>query len=52
MQSAVHHITRAYLEPAGMLRIAGSQMAWKGCAAIQNPLRSLTAESVHAGGLR
>jgi len=29
-----------------MRRIAGPQMAWAGCAAIQNPLRTLTAELV------
>jgi hypothetical protein len=33
--SVVQATTRASQEPAGMLRIAGSQMAWEGCAAIQ-----------------
>ena len=27
-------------DPAGMLRIAGSQMAWEGCAAIRTQLRA------------
>jgi hypothetical protein len=33
-------ITAPSLEPAGMLRIAGSQMAWKGCAAVRANLRA------------
>jgi hypothetical protein len=35
-----------------MLRIAGSQMACEGCAAIQNTLRALTFFGVFSGRLR
>jgi hypothetical protein len=34
------HATAPSLEPADMLRIAGSQMAWKGCAAVRTNLRA------------
>jgi hypothetical protein len=37
---AVLPTTAPSLEPAGMLRIAVSQMAWKGCAAVRTHLRA------------
>jgi hypothetical protein len=37
---AVQPITHPSLERAGMLRIARSQMAWNGCAAVHTQFRA------------
>jgi hypothetical protein len=39
-EGAIQHATRASLEPGTCIRIAGSQMAWNGCAAVRTHLRA------------